>query len=160
MEPSPSQKAHPLNIQGVATPTGFTGLKVGQEVLPDIDPALWKEDDWMNTLVPEQMDQDDKPEMVSDCDSDSGEKHDEDADEEGQETTAEGTQPHGIGSCVAREARVALLQNALRGRANAALRQTSQKEKEKKALGKFGGKVESLMQFFQKLESGTLGEAV
>ena len=60
----------------------------------------------MNTLVPEQMDQDDKPEMVSDCDSDSGEEHDEDADEEGQETTAEGTQPHGIGSCVAHEARV------------------------------------------------------
>ena len=54
---------HVMGPGGVAMPTSFTGLKVGQEVLPEIDPALWEEDDWMNTLVPEQMDQDDSPEM-------------------------------------------------------------------------------------------------
>ena len=124
---------HSMGPEGVAIPIGFTGLKVRQEVLPEIDPALWKEDDWMNTLVPEQMVQGDEPEMVSD--SDSGEESDEDADEEGQDTTAGGTLLHGIGSYVAQKSRVALLQNALKGRANAALLQNIQNEKKKKSPG-------------------------
>ena len=122
---------HVMGPGGVAMPTSFTGLKVGQEVLPEIDPALWEEDDWMNTLVPEQMDQDDSPEMVSDCDSDCEEENGKDADEEGQERTA---------SCVPHEAGVALLQNASKRRADPALRQNIQKEEEKKPLGEFGVK--------------------
>ena len=149
---------HSMGPEGVVMPTGFTGLKVGQEVLPEIDPALRKEDDWMNTLVPEQMGQDDEPEMVSD--SDSGEESDEDADEEGRDTAARRTLPNGIGSYVAQMSGVALLQNAQRERANAAFLQNIQKEKKRKPLGRFGGQVKNMLQFFQKLESGTLAEAV
>ena len=138
-----------MRPEGTAIPTGFTGLKVGQEVLPETDPALWKEDEWMNTLIQKQMIQEDEPELESD--SDSGEESEEEEEEENLKTAkgeAGKTLPTGVGFYVAQEmANVTLLQNF-------------KKEKERKPQSNFGGQVENVFQFFQSLEPGTLEEAM